>query len=177
MQNGFLGIFSFFESLVLPVPTDVFLAPMIVVRPRAWVRLALITTITSVIGGLAAYGIGLWFYETIGVVIIGEYGIEENFITLKALLDRNSFTAIIIAAITIIPYSAVALIAGLLSMNVWVFIIASIIGRGLRYFVEGYVVSRVGRPAVMLMYRFWNWFVVGGGIVFALFVAYMLWLA
>ena len=171
----FLGTFSFFESLILPVPTDIFLAPMVLARPRAWIRLSGLTTITSVIGGIAAYAIGLWFYDTIGVWLIGEYGLEENFASIQAMFDRNAFWAVFISGITIIPYNVVALGGGLFGINFIAFVLGSLTGRALRYFMESFIMVHAGRRVARMMYRFWNWVVIGGGVVtIVAIVAYLL---
>lgn len=171
----FLGAFSFFESLIIPVPTDIFLAPMVLARPRAWIRLSGITTITSVLGGIAAYGIGLWAYETIGVWMIGEYGIEENFVAIQELFDKNTFWALVISGVTIIPYNVVALGGGLFVVNFPAFVLGSLVGRGIRYFVESYFVAHFGRGIAKRIYALWNWFVIVGGILVVLaIIAYII---
>lgn len=164
----FLAVFSFFESLIIPVPTDIFLAPMVMARPREWIRLSGITTLTSVAGGVVAYGIGLWFYDTIGVWLIGEYGLEENFAAIQEMFDRNAFWAVFVSGITIIPYNVVALGGGLFTINFFAFVMGSVLGRGVRYFVESYIMVHAGRRVARLMYAFWNWVVIGGGVLMVL---------
>ena len=130
----YLGTMSFAESSFFPVPPDVMLAPMCLARPeRAW-RFALITTLTSVAGGLAGYAIGYFAFEAIAPWLqTTKYW--ASYQTAVQWFNDYGFWAVFIAGFSPIPYKVFTIAAGALSMALTPFILASLIGRGARFFL------------------------------------------
>jgi len=130
----YLGTMSFAESSFFPVPPDVMLAPMCLARPeRAW-RFALLTTVTSVAGGLAGYAIGYFAFEALAPWLqTTKYW--ASYQTAVQWFSDYGFWAVFIAGFSPIPYKVFTIAAGALSMALLPFTLASIIGRGARFYL------------------------------------------
>lgn len=135
----YLAALSFAESSFFPIPPDVMLAPMCLARPdRAW-RLAGLTAITSVLGGIFGYFIGSYAFEWIEPYI-REYGYGSSYDTAVAWFHEWGFWAVFVAGFSPIPYKVFTIAAGALSMSFWPFVLASFIGRASRfYLVAGFM--------------------------------------
>ncbi len=130
----YLGALSFAESSFFPVPPDVMLAPMALARPsHAW-RYALLTTVTSVLGGLFGYAIGYFALEAVEG-LLHDWGYWEKYLLVRAWFDRWGFWAVFVAGFSPIPYKLFTICAGALTMNLPLFVLASTIGRGARFFL------------------------------------------
>lgn len=130
----YLGGLSFAESSFFPIPPDVMLAPMALARPeKAW-HFALLTTLTSVLGGIAGYFIGVFFFDMIEP-LLHEAGYWDRYLHAKAWFDEWGFWAIFIAGFSPIPYKVFTIAAGTISMAFLPFVLASAIGRGARFFL------------------------------------------
>ena len=137
----YLAGLSFAESSFFPIPPDVMLAPMALAnRQRAW-RYALITTLFSVLGGIAGYLIGYYLFEEVGLPVIEFYHAEEKFAGLKNWFDQYGAWVVFLAGFSPIPYKIFTVGAGVMSLGWLPFVVASLIGRGARFFlVAGAVV-------------------------------------
>lgn len=130
----YLGAVSFAESSFFPIPPDVMLAPMSLANPsRAW-RLALLTTVASVAGGLFGYAIGHFAFDTIEPWLRAS-GHWASYEAAVSWFDRWGFWAIFAAGFSPIPYKVFTVAAGALSMALWPFTLASLVGRGARFFL------------------------------------------
>ncbi|HEX7048418.1 MAG TPA: YqaA family protein [Gammaproteobacteria bacterium] len=130
----YLGILSFAESSFFPIPPDVMLAPMSLARPeRAW-RYALLTTLTSVAGGIFGYAIGYFALEAVEG-LLHDWGYWEKYLHVRAWFDEWGFLAIFVAGFSPIPYKLFTIGAGALAMNLPLFVLASFIGRGGRFYL------------------------------------------
>ncbi len=130
----YLGGLSFVESSFFPVPPDVMLAPMALANPARWWWLALITTVSSVLGGLAGYLIGYFAIDAI-LPWLQQSSYWPAYRTAVDWFAAWGFWAIFVAGFSPIPYKVFTIAAGGLSMMLLPFVIASIIGRGLRFFL------------------------------------------
>jgi membrane protein YqaA with SNARE-associated domain len=130
----FLGAVSFAESSFFLIPPDVMLIPMSLGRPDRAMRFALITTLTSVFGGMAGYLIGMWAFEWVEP-ILHQYGYWESYLHASALFKDWGFVAVLVAGFSPIPYKVFTISAGVLRMNFPLFVLASVIGRGARFFL------------------------------------------
>ncbi len=137
----YLGAMSFAESSFFPVPPDVMLIPMCVAdRGKAW-RFALVTTITSLLGGIAGYAIGLFLFEAVKPLLV-DLGYWDAYLTGKAWFEDWGVWAVLIAGFSPIPYKIFTIAAGVATLNLPAFILASFVGRGARFFlVAGLVVA------------------------------------
>lgn len=149
-----LGIISFTESIVVPIPTDFILTPLVMLRPKKWWLYGLVATLTSVAGGVVAYFIGAYFFNTFGQEIFAVYHMQDDFLKVQALFDKNTFVAMFISAFTFIPYKVFAIAGGIFKINLASFIVASLLGRSLRFMVEAYVMHRFGQAIGRVMYRY-----------------------
>jgi len=166
-----LALISFVESVFAPILIDSFLVALILANRSKWLYYTTIATISSVIGGVVAYFLGLLFFDAVGVVIIETYHLTEQFNSVASSIDENAFVFVLIGAITPIPYKLVALASGLAQMNFMVFIIASIFGRIVRLGLVGYIAYAVG-PHALPVFR--KHLLTLAYIFFALLVAYLL---
>lgn len=131
-----LAAVCFLQSLVLPVPPDLLLIPMVLARRgRAWF-FAGIATLSSAAGGLAGYGIGYFLFETVGEALLGLWGYEGRIEVFEAYRREWGAWIVVTGALTPLPYKLVAVACGVARLNPGVFILASLASRGLRFFVE-----------------------------------------
>ena len=130
----YLGGLSFAESSFFPIPPDVMLMPMVMARrDRAW-ALAALTTVTSVLGGLAGYIIGVWFIDAI-VPWLHEFGYWSKYEMAREWFTKWGFWAVLAAGFSPIPYKVFTIAAGAMGMLVVPVVLASLIGRGSRFFL------------------------------------------
>ena len=139
----FLGAVSFAESSFFPIPPDVLLAPMVLSRPeRAW-RLAAWTTLWSVIGGVAAFALATFAAELV-TDTLQQNGYGDSYARAQAWFTTWGFWAVLVAGFSPIPYKVFAFAAGGMSMLLPAFVLASIAGRGGRFFLVAALCSRGG---------------------------------
>ncbi len=141
-----LAIVAFIESSVFPIPPDVLMIPMIIARPRAAFRIAAVATIASVAGGLAGYWIGYGLFESVGRPVLEFYGKDVYFDEFAADYNAWGAWAVLIAGVTPFPYKVITILSGTTGLNIWVFMFASVIARGLRFFVVAALLWRFGAP-------------------------------
>ena len=150
-----LGVIAFFESSVLPLPPSTFMVAMIVLgKKRQWAYLALFTTLTSVLGGLFGYLVGSVLYDSIGVWIIESYNLADEIEHVGELFANNAFWSILVGAFTPIPYKAFTIGAGFFTINIVTFTVASIIWRGLRYFILGFFADLLGEHVAKRIFKY-----------------------
>jgi membrane protein YqaA with SNARE-associated domain len=148
-----LGAVSFAESSFFPIPPDVVLAPMVLAQPKKAYHFALICTVTSVIGGLAGYAIGVYFWDTIGQWLINLYGGKDKIDSLLALYREYGALLILIKGLTPIPYKFVTIASGIAGYDLFWFVVLSIITRGARFFGVAALLTHFGGPIKALMDR------------------------
>lgn len=141
-----LAFVSFIESFIFPIPPDVVLIPMVLAkRSRVWVY-ATICTLSSVIGGLAGYAVGYFLFETIGQGIITFYRLQNDFIVIRSAFDQYGAAIILVGAFTPIPYKLITISTGITQTDLTMFVTASFIGRGSRFFLVTGLLWRFGQP-------------------------------
>ncbi|HHQ14979.1 MAG TPA: DedA family protein [Chromatiales bacterium] len=136
----YLGALSFAESSFFPVPPDVMLAPMVLARPDKAVRFASLTTLMSVIGGLAGFAIGMLAIDLV-MPLLDRFGYMDAFSRAQQWFADWGFWAILLAGFSPIPYKVFTIAAGALSMPLLPFTAASLIGRGSRFFIVAGLVA------------------------------------
>ena len=148
----YLGGMSFVESSFFPVPPDVMLAPMCLAQPqRAW-RLALLTTLASVAGGLLGYAIGYFAIDAL-LPWLQESRYWPAYQTATEWFEQWGFWAIFIAGFSPIPYKIFTIAAGALSMALLPFTIASLVGRGMRFFLVAGLMAWGGEKMEAALHR------------------------
>lgn len=152
-----LFLVSFSESSFFLIPPDVILIAILVTAPKKYLYYAGLTTVASVLGALFGYLIGFFFFETIGQWVVTLYSLEEEMIYVGELFARNAFWAIFVSAFTPVPYKVFTIGAGFFRIDLFVFILASILGRGLRFLIIGLFMNRFGPTMGRMMYRYFNY--------------------
>lgn len=142
----YLGGLSFAESSFFPIPPDVMLAPMSMAKPEKAMWLALLTTLTSVAGGVLGYMIGLWGFDLIEAWLAQSH-YQPKFVQAQEWFTEWGVWAIFIAGFSPIPYKIFTITAGVLSMAFLPFVIASFLGRGARFFLVAKLMAW-GGPAM-----------------------------
>lgn len=142
-----LSILSFVESFILPFPPpDVMLAPMSLARPERAMYFATITLIASVLGGLVGYLIGVFGFDLVEPYIV-EWGYMPAFEKATNWFAQWGFWAVLVAGFSPVPYKIFTISAGVLSLALVPFLLASLIGRGARFFLVALLLARFG-PAI-----------------------------
>jgi membrane protein YqaA with SNARE-associated domain len=146
-----LGIVSFAESSFFPVPPDVMLIPMAMARPdRAW-SYAAVCTLTSVAGGVLGYFIGAVLYDTVGQWLIQFYHLGNGVDAFRAAYAKYGALIILLKGLTPIPYKIVTIASGFAGYNLGLFILFSVITRGMRFYVEAFLLNRYGARARLII--------------------------
>ncbi len=131
-----LGFLSFIESSFFPIPPDVLLIPLAISRPRRAFRYALITVVTSVLGGMLGYAIGMFLWESVGIRIIQFYNLMDQYYVFREWYDRNVLAVTFLAGLTPLPYKVFTIAGGVMEANFLLFVLGSITSRGIRFFME-----------------------------------------
>ena len=144
----YLAVVSFIESSFFPIPPDVMIIPMVISKKDNFFKIFLIATIFSVLGGILGYFIGAFFFD-IGMQVMTFYGNEDRFISLKNnLMNTEGYYAwlsiLFLAGFTPLPYKVFTIASGLIGFNFLIFILISLISRGLRFFIVAYLSYKFG---------------------------------
>ena len=144
----YLAIVSFVESSFFPIPPDVMVIPMVISKKNDFIKIFLITTIFSVLGGMLGYLIGAFFFE-FGAHIMSFYGYEDKLSKIKEnLVNSDGFYAwlgvLFLAGFTPLPYKVFTIASGLIGFNFLIFVLISLISRGLRFFIVSYFSYKFG---------------------------------
>ena len=147
-SSFFLGLVSFIESFIFPIPPDVLIIPMTIAKKQEWIKIALIATIGSVLGACLGYFIGYVFFNEIGIKIFELYGVDNT----SFLKDKISSEGGVIAWMTIlaiagfspIPFKLLTITSGFVHFNLLYFIIVSLITRGSRFFIIAFLIGNFG---------------------------------
>jgi membrane protein YqaA with SNARE-associated domain len=141
-----LGVVSFLESSIFPIPPDAMLIPMVLAdRTRAF-KIALVCTVCSVLGGLLGYAIGYYFFETLGEWVVRTYGLQKSLDAFRAGFAEYGIWIILIKGLTPIPYKLVTIASGAAHFDLFTFVWASIVTRGLRFFLLAALLWKFGEP-------------------------------
>ena len=166
----YLALISFVESSFFPIPPDVMIIPMVISKKNDFIKIFLIATIFSVLGGILGYIIGALFFD-IGMQIMSLYNYEDKLVNLKnSLLISDGFYAwlgiLFLAGFTPLPYKVFTIASGLIGFNILIFILISIISRGLRFFIVSYFSYKFGDFFTLFMDKHGSkWFTILGVLI------------
>ena len=166
----YLAAVSFIESSFFPIPPDVMVIPMVISKKDDFFKIFLITTIFSVLGGILGYFIGAFFFD-IGMQVINFYGYQDKFISLKNnLINSEGFYAwlsiLFLAGFTPLPYKVFTIASGLIGFNILIFVLISLISRGLRFFIVSYLSYKFGDLFSQFMEKHGSkWFTIIGILI------------
>jgi len=156
-----LAVVSFAESSFFPAPPDVMLAPMILARPEKAYFYAFVCTVASVLGGVLGYAIG-YYLTDLGLWLMSILGHADGLEEFQHWFDRWGLAVILIKGLTPVPYKLVTIASGLAAFSFPVFLAASVVTRGGRFFAEAWVLKRWG-PAMLAQVekRLAMWSIIG----------------
>ncbi len=141
-----LAAVAFVESSVFPIPPDILMIPMILAAPRrAWL-IAGVATVASVLGGLLGYYIGWGLFESVGRPVLEFYGKDAYFDDFSARYNAWGAWAVLIAGVTPFPYKVITIMSGATGLSLTVFMVASVLARGLRFFIVAALLWKYGAP-------------------------------
>jgi len=179
-SNYFLATVAFLESSFFPIPPDVMIAPMAIAKKSQFIKIFLIATIFSVLGGVLGYIIGAFFFD-FAINIVEFYNYEEKVIKLKeAIIQGDGFftwlAILFLAGFTPLPYKVFTIVSGLIGFNFTIFILISLISRGLRFFIVSYLSSKFGDDFTNFMNQYsQKWFTILGIIIVIIaFIFYLI---
>ena len=158
-----LAIIAFLESSIFPLPPDALLVPMGLANRARVFRYALICTISSVLGGLAGYLIGWLLYDTVGAAILDFYGMKEKFSTFVSWYHEYGAVIVLFAGITPFPYKVITIASGVAGLDLAVFTVASIVARGLRFYLVAALLFWFGPTARRILEKYLGWVTLGLG--------------
>lgn len=147
-----LSLISFIESSFFPIPPFVLMVAMLIHEKKpSWIKISTVGMLSSVAGGVFGYFIGKFLYGYIGAPLIEWYGLTDQVVHLGQVFKDHVFITILLASLSPLPYKVFTLSAGLFSVNLFSFIIASLVGRSIRFYVVGYIADRYGIKAKQFM--------------------------
>ncbi|MFH2204063.1 MAG: YqaA family protein [Elusimicrobiota bacterium] len=153
---GLFGV-AFAESSFFPIPPDILLIPLCLGKPRSSLWIALICALGSTLGGMFGYFIGYAFFETVGRPILEFYHAMKTFEYLVTQYQQNAFFIVFTAAFTPIPYKAITITAGVAKISFLPFVLASSIGRSLRFFLVAGLILVFGEKVRTFIDKYFEW--------------------
>ena len=143
-----LGIISFIESFIFPIPPDVLIIPMTIAKKNDWVKIAFVATTGSVLGALLGYLIGFVFFNEIGIKIFELYGVDNTSFLKEKFSSEGGviawMTLLAVAGFTPVPFKLLTITSGFVGFNIFYFLIVSAITRGTRFFLISFLISKFG---------------------------------
>jgi len=173
-SNFFLGVVSFVESSFFPIPPDVMIIPMVIAKKKNYLKIFLIASIFSALGGIFGYMLGAIFLDT-AMNIIEFYGYEKKVVSIKNNLSQGEgflawLSILFLAGFTPLPYKAFTIASGLIGFNILIFIIVSLISRSLRFFLISYLSYKFGDLFSEFMEKHGSkWFTILGLLIVLIF--------
>ena len=174
-SNFYLGLVSFIESSFFPIPPDAMIIPMVIAKKKEYLKIFLIASIFSVLGGIFGYLIGYLFFD-LAKYVIEFYGYQDKVENLKLSMSEGSgflawLSILFLAGFTPLPYKAFTISSGLIAFNLPIFIIVSLISRSLRFFIVAYLSYRFGELFTEYMEKHGSkWFTIIGIIIVIIFI-------
>ena len=174
-SNFYLGLVSFIESSFFPIPPDAMIIPMVIAKKKEYLKIFLIASIFSVLGGIFGYLIGYLFFD-LAMYVIEFYGYQDKVENLKMSMSQGGgflawLSVLFLAGFTPLPYKAFTISSGLIAFNLPVFIIVSLISRSLRFFIVAYLSYKFGELFTEYMEKHGSkWFTIIGVILVIIFI-------
>ena len=166
----FFAIISFIESSFFPIPPDVMIVPMVIAKKNDYLKIFLVATLFSTLGGVLGYFIGSYFVD-IGMSVVGFYGYEDKALSLKDNLTKGTglyiwLATLFLAGFTPLPFKVFTITSGMIGFNLFVFFFICLISRGLRFFIVSYLSFRFGDTFNKFMQtKASKWFTILGTLI------------
>ena len=147
-SKTFLAIVSFMESSFFPIPPDVMIVPMVIAKNNDYLKIFLIATLFSTLGGILGYFIGSYFLD-VGMSVVGFYGYEDKVLSLKENLTKGTglyiwLATLFLAGFTPLPFKVFTITSGMIGFNLFIFFFICLVSRGLRFFIVSYLSFKFG---------------------------------
>ena len=172
--NFYLSVVSFIESSFFPIPPDVMIIPMSLAKKDEYLKIFIIATIFSSLGGLFGYFIGSLFTDK-AIMLMEFYGYQEQVLQLKNQLNSKNgayslwLGTLFLAGFTPLPFKIFTITSGIINFNIFAFIVICLISRGLRFFIVAYFSVKFGKPFVLFLEKKGGmWFSVVGVLIIIL---------
>ena len=169
----YLALVSFAESSFFPIPPDIMIVPMVIAKKNDYLKIFLIATFSSAVGGLLGYFIGFVFLD-LAMNVIEFYGYEEKVINLKYNLSSgNNFIyflgTLFLAGFTPLPFKVFTITSGMIGFNIFIFFVVCLVSRALRFFVVSYLSFKFGDTFSEFMEKnAAKWFSIVGLVIVAI---------
>ena len=166
----FLALISFTESSFFPIPPDILIVPMVIAKKNDYIKIFIIATLFSALGGLFGYFIGSVFLE-LAMKVIEFYGYEENVFDLQTKLSEKGglflwLGILFIAGFTPLPYKVFTITSGIINFNIFIFFFICLISRGLRFFIVAFLSAKFGKAfGYFIEKKGAKWFTVIGIVI------------
>ena len=152
LADKILGFISFIESIIFPIPVDPFLAGLTLAVPKKALKFALFCTIGSVVGGVVGWLLGYFIGPSIENILLNiPWFTEAKFNAVKSAYNENGMLIIFLGAFTPLPYKIITITSGMAGINIIGFILMSLVGRGIRFFIIAYITKFFGMPALLFL--------------------------
>ena len=166
----FIFVLCFLESIIFPFPQEVFMIPMMASDRDRIFKIAWFALLGSLLGAIAAYFIGMYLFESIGMYILNLYGLYETFTNFSNQVSEYGFLYVFVGGFTPVPFKIVTLSSGFIGINFLIFIAASIISRSVRFFLIGYIIWRFGEDIMKSFEKRLNTYL----ILFLIFISFII---
>ena len=170
----FLAIVSFVESSFFPIPPDVMIVPMVVAKKNDYLKIFIIATFFSTVGGALGYFIGSYFLD-FGMTVVSFYGYEDKVLSLKNNLTKDTglyiwLATLFLAGFTPLPFKVFTITSGMIGFNLFIFLIICLLPRGLRFFIVSYLSFKFGNTFNKFMKtKAAMWFTILGILIIVIF--------
>ncbi|MEZ4704065.1 MAG: VTT domain-containing protein [Bdellovibrionota bacterium] len=171
-----LSVLAFSEASFMPIPPDVFLIALCLGKPKNSFYYALLCSITSVLGGVVGYGIGMFLWGSVDDVVFRYLFSRESFEHVGRLYNANAFWATFIAGYTPIPYKVFTLSAGAFGVSFWGFFWGSVVGRSMRFFLVGGIIYVLGQRAREFLDKYLHQIILASSVAIVCAVIFLRWL-
>ena len=166
----FIFVLCFLESIIFPFPQEVFMIPMMASDRDRIFKIAWFALLGSLFGAIAAYFIGMYLFESIGMYILNLYGLYETFTNFSDQVSVYGFLYVFVGGFTPVPFKIITLSSGFIGINFLIFIAASIISRSIRFFLIGYIIWKFGEDIMKSSEKRLNTYL----ILFLIFISFII---
>ena len=149
----FVFFIGYIEAIIFPLPQEIFMVPMMLSERSKIFRIAFFSFIGSIIGGITAYYLGLLFFDSIVNPILNLYNYSNNFEFFKTQINEYGFIYVFIGGFTPLPFKIITLSSGALSIPLWIFLIAAILSRSIRFYLIGFLVWKYSDNVINIIDR------------------------
>ena len=154
LADKILGFISLLESIIFPIPVDPFLSGLTLAVPKKALKFALFCTLGSLIGGVVGWLLGYFIGPSIENILLNiPWFTEEKFMEVKSAYNENGMLIIFLGAFTPLPYKIITITSGMAGINFIGFVLMSLIGRGIRFFIVAYLTKIFGMPALLFLHK------------------------